>query len=76
MKKNLLTAISENSGGKYYDINNTVNLLSELKSNYENKIYNEKIDKELRLSNFELILFLLVLFFSIEWIIRKFLQLI
>jgi hypothetical protein len=76
MKKNLLTAISENSGGKYYDINNTVNLLSELKSNYENKIYNEKIDKELRLSNFELILFLLVLFFSIEWITRKFMQMI
>ncbi|MCW8849455.1 MAG: hypothetical protein OQJ81_05690, partial [Melioribacteraceae bacterium] len=71
-----LRSISNSTGGLYTSINNTNEFINELNNNYQNKIYYNNIDKELRLSSFELILLFLVLLFSIEWIIRKILRMI
>ena len=76
MNQNLLNNIAQNSGGEFYNIDYTDDLLRALKSNYQDKIYSDKIDKELRLSNFELILFIIVILLSFEWIIRKYLRMI
>jgi hypothetical protein len=76
LNKRFLETISTITGGKYSSINETDFLLDELNSNYQNKIYQKIIDEELRLSSFELILLIIVLLFSIEWLIRKFLKMI
>jgi len=76
LNKRFLASISLITGGKYSGINKTEYLINELNSNYQNKIYLNKTDKELRLSSFELILMIIVLLFSIEWISRKFLRMI
>lgn len=71
MNELFLESISTFSGGKYYQINNSQSFISDLNKVYLNKIYYKNTDKELRLSSFELILLIIVLLFSIEWIMRK-----
>lgn len=74
MNKAFLVKLASSTGGRYYDINKSDNVINELLARYEEKIYYDKRDNELRLSNFELILFIIVLLFAIEWIIRKFMR--
>jgi hypothetical protein len=76
LNRDQLESISSMTGGKYYNLNETNNLSNELNLNYKNKIYFDLIDKELRLSNIEIILLIIVLLFSIEWITRKVLRMI
>ena len=71
-----LQSISKSTGGIYTSINNSGDIINELNNNFNNKIYYNNTDKELRLSSFELILLSIVLLFSIEWIIRKILRMI
>lgn len=76
LNSNLLESISKNSGGIYTNIEETDYLIPQLNKNYEENIIYKKIDNELRLSILELILLVLVLLFSIEWITRKVLRMI
>jgi hypothetical protein len=76
LNKRFLENISNITGGKYFNINETEDLIDELNSNYQNKIYQKNIDEELRLSSFELILLIIVLLFSVEWVTRKFFKMI
>lgn len=71
MNKLFLKQIAHNSDGKYFELENSYKLIKPVKEEFKNKIYFKKTDKELRLSNFDLILFFIVLLFSIEWILRK-----
>ncbi len=71
-----LESISFATGGKYSKIDETDFLINEIDKNYNNEIKYKLIDKELRLSNLEVILLIIVLLFSIEWIIRKVLRMI
>jgi hypothetical protein len=76
LNSKFLEAISVATGGKFSKIDETDYLESEIIKNYENKIRYKLIDKELRLSNLEVILLIIVLLFSFEWIIRKVLRMI
>ncbi|MCB9210808.1 MAG: hypothetical protein H6609_15690 [Ignavibacteriales bacterium] len=71
MNTRFLQKISNETNGDFFLLNNTNDLVENLNEISNNKIYNKNIDNELRLSNLELILLLIVLLFSIEWIIRK-----
>ena len=71
LNEQFLGSISASTGGNYYKLNETENIINDLNKVYLNKIYYKNIDNELRLSSFELILLIIVLLFSIEWIIRK-----
>lgn len=76
LNSRFLKAISLTTGGKFSKIDETDFLENEIIKNYNNKIKYKLIDKELRLSNLEVILLLIVLLFSLEWIIRKVLRMI
>ena len=71
LNSRFLESISLTTGGKFSKMDVTDFLIAELDKNYSNKIKYKLIDKELRLSNLEVILLIIVLLFSIEWIIRK-----
>ncbi|MFZ1288813.1 MAG: FixH family protein [Melioribacteraceae bacterium] len=72
--RNFLRELSYSTNGKYYDINSVENLVEQINSLYQNKINYNYIDNELRISFLHLILLMVVLLFSIEWIIRKVLR--
>lgn len=76
LNRNLLESISLATGGKYFTSNESNSLITKLNFNYQNKIYLIYADKELRLSGFEIILLIIVLLLSIEWVIRKFYKMI
>jgi hypothetical protein len=74
MNKPLLQSIADNSNAVYASLNEIEKSLFKMNEQFENKIYFKNTDKELRLSNFEIILIIVVLLFSIEWILRKWLR--
>lgn len=76
LNRNFLESISVATGGEYFTSNKRESLINKLNFNYTNKIYLIYVDKELRLSSFEIILLIIVLLLSIEWVIRKFYKMI
>ncbi len=71
MNKLLLQSLAKKNKGIYLNIDNYTGLINKINENYNSKISYKLLDNELRLSNFEFILIFIVLFLSIEWIIRK-----
>ena len=76
LNNNLLNNLAQNTGGKNFSVNETNDLINILTYQHQQKIYYDKVDKELRLSNFELILLIIVLLLSFEWVLRKYLRMI
>ncbi|MBK8945795.1 MAG: hypothetical protein IPM32_11080 [Ignavibacteriae bacterium] len=69
--RNFLRELSNSTNGKYFDINSINGFQDEIKTLFNNKISYNFIDNELRISFLHLILLMIVLLFSIEWILRK-----
>ncbi len=69
--RKLLKDLSNFTNGKYYDIKNISDLNKRIKILFDQKINYKSIDNELRLSSLHLILLIVVLTFSLEWLIRK-----
>ncbi len=72
--KQLLLSIASNTNGFYNNIDQIEKSFVKMNNEYDSKIYFKTTDKELRLSNFEFILIIIILLFSIEWIFRKWLR--
>ncbi len=71
LNKNYIKLISNITSGKSFEISNYKKLFDDLNFNYNNKIITESISKEYDVWNNEWILVLIVIFFSIEWFLRK-----
>lgn len=76
MNKKYLKSLATKTGGRYLNIDQATSLVDLINLNYINTIKYKKSDKELRLSSLDIILIIVVLLFSIEWILRKFFRMI
>jgi len=75
MDINLLKQIAGNSGGTYYSMEKTRDLASKLSILVQESPLNLKKSYEIRFTSNEIILIILLMLFSLEWIIRKFYRL-
>ena len=71
LNKNYLKLISNITSGKSFDVFGYKSLFDDLNYNYNNKIVTESISSEYNIWNNEWVLALIVVFFSIEWFLRK-----
>ena len=69
--RNFLRQLASLTNGSYFDLTNSSELSNKLNLLYENKISYNSTDNELRLSFLHLILLIVILLFTIEWLLRK-----
>lgn len=69
--RNFLRQLAIATNGNYYDIDNSDEITNKLNLLYENKINYNFLDNELRLSFLHYILLIVILLFTIEWLLRK-----
>lgn len=74
MNKELLVSLANVTNGKFFPKNNSDELVELLNNNHEKNIKIKFNDNELILSSLEVILFIIIFLFGLEWLIRKVLK--
>lgn len=69
--RNFLLSLAGNTGGNLYNTNNYLTFIDDINKKTINTAKFIISQKEFKLWNFEFILFLIILIFALEWIIRK-----
>ncbi len=72
--KNLLSSLSKFTFGATYSLEKRKELISRLNKNFKSHIKQKYQDNKLHLSSLDFILLIIVLIFSMEWLIRKILR--